>query len=101
MKLYATSFGPVALESKSRKSIGSCFPRFLQMLLSKAGLENVELERKEEKTFRFYRELTDSEFEKVEQLLEQCPVPTATISPRLSDSQRILRNAKLRSLAAA
>jgi hypothetical protein len=101
MKLYATSFGPVALENERQKSIGSCFPRFLQMLLSKAGVENVNLEQKEDPLFRFHRQLTDSEFEKVERLLEQCPPPAANSPAKLSDSQRILRDVKLRGLCAA
>jgi hypothetical protein len=71
------------------------------MLLAKAGLENVELEQKGEQAFRFYRELTDTEFEKIEKILEQCPPPTSDKPSRLADSQRILRNAKLRSLCPA
>jgi hypothetical protein len=101
MKIYATSLGPVLLESQPSQRVGAYFPRVLRALLLNAGLENVELKQQDEEHFRFYRDLSDDEFRRVEQILEGFSARTSPTLPRLPAIHRALRDVKLRSLSAA
>ena len=100
MKIYATSLGPVLLESQPSRRVGAYFPRVLRALLLNAGLENVELQQQEGHPFRFYRDLTLEEFRRVEQSLERFSSRPTQSTHLLPARHRALRDVKLRSLSA-
>lgn len=101
MKIYATSLGPVLLESQPSRRVGAYFPRALRALLLNAGLENADLEQEEGNPFRFYRHLSLEEFRRVEQILERFSSRQAAPPHLLPARHRALRDVKLRSLSAA